>query len=162
MPPPAHAHIDHNEKHVQEVLARLQGCAGPEEVVSLLTERQRELEEGMMDLEYRMQEKDGRLDEVGAYCVFVQRVTRDAGWLKHFLHQTRPARHVAAPDTQLEAQLAQSRATNEALREEVRRLSMDNQHWQAEAQRAEERHAMVLAGKEQEMRSVVQGAKVGG
>jgi uncharacterized coiled-coil protein SlyX len=106
------------------VLERLQGCAGPEEVVSLLTERQRELEEAMTDLEYRLQERDAKVDE-------------------------------------LEALLAQSRAGTEALRDDLRRLSLDYQHQVQEAQAAEARHAAALAGKEQELRAATQGFKVG-
>jgi len=50
----------------QEVLERLQGCAGPDEMREVLGERQRELEEALKELEYRLQEKDAQLDEVRA------------------------------------------------------------------------------------------------
>lgn len=50
--------------NIQEMLQRLQGCGSQEEVASLLTERCRELEEGNTELEYRMRERDMRVDEV--------------------------------------------------------------------------------------------------
>jgi hypothetical protein len=59
----------------------------------------------------------------------------------------------------MEALLVQSRAGAEALRDDLRRLSLDQQHLQQEAQAAEARHAAALAGKEQEMRAAVQGAR---
>ena len=59
----------------------------------------------------------------------------------------------------MEALLAQSRAGAEALQDDLRRLSLDQQHLQQEAQAAEARHAAALAGKEQGMRAAAQGAR---
>lgn len=73
-----------------------------------------------------------------------------------------PSQTYVSGREQLEALLAESRAGTEALRDDLRRLSLDYQHLQQEAQAAEARHAAALAGKEQEMRMAAQVAKVSG